>query len=486
MVENLVGETLVERYRIERPIGSGGMGMVFLAEHVVIHKTVAIKVLHSRNKAEIERFLHEARAASRIRHENIVDITDFGITKDGLAFLVMEFLDGEDLATTSEREGALPWHRAVRIALQICRALEAAHAQGVIHRDMKPENCFRIQRGDNADYIKVLDFGIAKIIDENYDPDQPSSTASGLLGTPEYVAPELVRGLLPDARVDIYAVGVILYRLLTGKVPFLGDNFMATLTAHLMEPPKPMKQAAPEVSVPAELEAVVVRALAKDRDHRYATISEMIAALDAAVATIVGTPRDNPRRRSPLVWVFGAALLLLGAASVAYLLLSPRSDPPPVVAADLPPPAATPPLQPQPLQPPPTTPPADAPSEPPPEPEPDAPPLDPSSDPVETAKRPASAKKKKAAKLEPLTALEFNAAMSRLELRVKSECSSLSLRKMAVTMQVVVEADGRIKSAYATGAQAGSSLGNCVAKVVKPTRLRPAPARSTHTYTFKM
>ena len=183
--EDLIGHTLNDRYQILKLLGSGGMGTVYLAEHVLIHKQVAVKVLspsHARKPAEVERFLREARAASRIRQENVVDITDFGYTAGGLAFLVMEYLDGEDLASTSDRDGALPWRRAVHIIRQICAALEAAHAQGVIHRDMKPENVFRVRRGEDPDFIKVLDFGIAKIIDENYDPDQPSQTTSGLMG----------------------------------------------------------------------------------------------------------------------------------------------------------------------------------------------------------------------------------------------------------------------------------------------------------------
>jgi serine/threonine protein kinase len=163
----------------------------------------------------------------------------------------------------------------VHIIRQICAALEAAHAQGVIHRDMKPENVFRVRRGEDPDFIKVLDFGIAKIIDENYDPDQPSQTTSGLMGTPEYVAPELIRGLTPDARVDIYAVGVILYRLLAGRVPFAGESFMATLTAHLMEAPRDPREVAPDAEIPEAIAAACMRSLAKDRDQRFPTIRDL-------------------------------------------------------------------------------------------------------------------------------------------------------------------------------------------------------------------
>ncbi|MCA9636080.1 MAG: serine/threonine protein kinase, partial [Myxococcales bacterium] len=176
--EDLSGEILAERYRLIRQVGRGGMGAVYLAEHTLIGKEVAVKVMgyeHSRRPQDIERFLLEARAASKIRHENIVDITDFGYTDDGLGFLVMEFLEGEDLAVTCKREGRLPWRRALAIALQICAGLGAAHAQGIVHRDMKLENCFRIRRGDNHDFIKLLDFGIAKIL--RGDPGTEGSVA---------------------------------------------------------------------------------------------------------------------------------------------------------------------------------------------------------------------------------------------------------------------------------------------------------------------
>ena len=502
--ERLVGRTMADRYRIERPIGSGGMGTVFLAEHVVIHKPVAIKVLspaHSRKRAEVERFLREARAASRIRHENVVDITDFGNSREGLAFLVMEYLEGEDLATTSDREGALPWRRAVKIILQIAGALEAAHAQGVIHRDMKPENCFRIRRGNDPDFIKVLDFGIAKIVDEVHDPDQPSSTNSGLLGTPEYVAPELVRGLKPDARVDIYATGVIFYRLLTGKLPFQGESFMATLTAHLMEEPTPPSQVAPEAQIPAEIERVVLRALAKDRDQRFFTISEFIAAVQQAAAAVEGAVAAAPVRGGGVqprtILAVVVALILIFAAVLAVVVRKLRAPDgaatPPVVATAEPTPevkAAPPPPETK-VEPPAPEAKPEAKVEPP---QPPEPPVEAGVEPTppdepEPVDAPKSAPGKKTAPRDlpaQLSAGEFAGKMLPLASKVRAECSKYALRKMAVTVEVVVGADGKVKSASPTGSQAGSTLGNCVAKVVKAVRFKPARARSTHTHTFTM
>ena len=500
-LDRMVGRTLADRYRIERPIGSGGMGTVFLAEHVLIHKPVAIKVLspvHSRKRAEVERFLREAQTASRIRHEHIVDITDFGNTREGLAFLVMEYLEGEDLATTSEREGPMPWRRAVKIILQIAAALEAAHAQGVIHRDMKPENCFRIRRGNDPDFIKVLDFGIAKIIDEVHDESEPSSSNSGLLGTPEYVAPELVRGLKADARVDIYAVGVIFYALLAGKLPFERDTFMATLTAHLMEEPPPPTQIAPKAQIPAAIEQIVLKALVKDRDQRYQTITEFITAVNEAAAAIEG-PAVQPSgggMQPRVVLGVVVALILIFAAVLWFVVERLRgadatTEPPAVARAE-----PSKPVEPEKrveakaeptkVEPPPET------KVEPTKVEPVAPASPPETQPPDDAgpSEPVkAAPSKKAVARDLLAALspgEFAGKMLALSSSVRAECSKYALKKMAVTVQVVVAADGKVKSATPTGSQAGSTLGNCVAKVVKTAKFGKTRAKSTHTHTFTM
>ncbi|MCA9663001.1 MAG: serine/threonine protein kinase, partial [Myxococcales bacterium] len=269
--EDLAGEVLAERYRLIKQIGRGGMGAVYLAEHTLIGKEVAVKVLgyeHSQRPQDIERFLLEARAASKIRHEHIVDITDFGYTDDGLAFLVMEYLEGEDLAVTAKREGRFDWRRTLAIAEQLCGALGAAHRGGIIHRDMKLENCFRIQRAGNEDFIKVLDFGIAKILDDAQANTEEAMTQSALVGTPEYVAPELVRGLKADPRADIYAVGVVMYKLITGEVPLRGESYMATLTKHLLEKPLPPRRRVPSVEIPEAVDDLVMRALEKEPEKR--------------------------------------------------------------------------------------------------------------------------------------------------------------------------------------------------------------------------
>jgi len=287
---SLVGTILADRYQIIERIAEGGMGTVYLAEHITIHRRLAVKVLSPDlgNSPDIaQRFLREAQASSMIQHEHIVDIIDFGYTERGQAFLAMELLEGEDLATTLEREGRLPWTRLRRMVLQMCRALHAAHDKGVVHRDMKPDNCFRIKRGGNADFIKLLDFGIAKVMTEattfrGKKPVAQATAAGTLLGTPEYMAPELARDGVPDARVDIYSLGVMMYELLTGSVPLRGETFMATIALHLTQEPIPPRQRAPSADIPPAIEAVVMRALAKEPDDRFQNIREMTEALVAA------------------------------------------------------------------------------------------------------------------------------------------------------------------------------------------------------------
>ena len=278
-----VGTVFADRYRIISKLGEGGMGVVYLAEHVIIEKRVALKVLSedfARKADLVQRFMQEAKAASRIGHENIVDITDFGETPSGSVFFAMEFLDGKDLANHIRDGGQMQFQRARVIVTQICRALGAAHAKGIIHRDMKPENIFLIEREGRADFVKILDFGIAKMSALDSDGGGARLTRTGMIfGTPEYMSPEQARGDRPDHRVDIYAVGCILYEMLTGDVPFRAETFMGVLTKHMFETAEPISKRAP--NVPADVEAVVMRALAKDREQRFQTMKEMSLALAA-------------------------------------------------------------------------------------------------------------------------------------------------------------------------------------------------------------
>ncbi len=282
--DNYLNTVVADRYRVLRKLGEGGMGVVYLAEHVIIEKRVALKVLSedfARKADLVQRFMQEAKAASKIGHENIVDIHDFGETPSGSVFIAMEYLDGRDLASVIRAEGALPFERCRHIVTQICRALGAAHSKGIIHRDMKPENVYLVEREGRADFAKILDFGIAKISSLDNEGGARLTRTGMIFGTPEYMSPEQARGDRADYRVDIYAVGCILYEMLTGDVPFHADTFMGVLTKHMFEQPEPPSVRAPDNQVPADVEAVVMKALAKDRDQRFQTMKEFSVALAA-------------------------------------------------------------------------------------------------------------------------------------------------------------------------------------------------------------
>ena len=488
--EALVGSLLSERYKLLKLIGQGGMGAVFLAEHAIIGKTIAVKVLspeYSRNPGDVQRFLQEARAASLIRHDHIVDISDFGYTPQGQAFLVMEYLEGEDLAHLLAREGRIPWFRVSNLILQIASALAAAHAKGVVHRDMKPENCFLVRREDGEDWVKVLDFGIAKIVDERLKHRGASLTAEGgIIGTPEYIAPELVKGLKADARVDIYALGVIMYRLLTGTLPFTTDtgNYMAILSQHLLQAPEPPRQRAPEAQIPREIERVVLRALAKEPGERYQTVEEMIAALREVQLLLTGAsstgivtmlPVIKPRtlragrRRRPgrgVRLAFGLAGAALGGLAVWLLTAgeAPPADNPPAHATmtEAPAPAVAPP---RPATPTPPEPAAAAST--------GEATGDPASDDPGEAARPAT-----------LSDADFRRTVEAIQRDVKSKCSGLP--GMQIRARIYVEADGTVDRVVPEGALAGSSFGNCVVKQIRAARFKRAQRASVRAASFKL
>jgi serine/threonine-protein kinase len=287
----LVGKTLVGRYFVEKKLGEGGMGAVYKAKHITLEKEVALKVLHaefSRKGDLVERFLQEAKAASRIRHENVIDISDFGTTPDGSVFFAMEFLEGRDLhdvlARAKLQGQVIPWERSRKIFLQVCAALSAAHAKGIIHRDLKPENIYLVEWLGHEDFVKLLDFGIAKVTEVTEEGGQERKlTKTGMLfGTPEYMSPEQARGEKVDPRVDVYAMGCILYQMITGRVPFEADNFMSILSKHLTEEaPRVTPEELGRVGAPPELAEIITGALAKAREDRYSSIDELASAIRA-------------------------------------------------------------------------------------------------------------------------------------------------------------------------------------------------------------
>jgi tRNA A-37 threonylcarbamoyl transferase component Bud32 len=268
-----VGQT-VGNYKVTAKLGEGGMGMVFLAEHPVIGRKAALKAIHpehARNAEVVSRFVNEAKSINQIGHEHIVEVTDFGRTASGDFYFIMEYLQGETLAELIAREAPLPPARAVAIAGQIADALEASHAHGVIHRDLKPDNIFMVPRAGGADFVKVLDFGLAKLLngDAAYD-----MRAGLVMGTPYYMAPEQCEGRTEiDQRADIYALGVILFEMLTGKLPFGGDNCADILLKQITMLAPAARSIVPEL--PEALDVILHRALAKDPDERFATMAAL-------------------------------------------------------------------------------------------------------------------------------------------------------------------------------------------------------------------
>jgi serine/threonine-protein kinase len=297
LYDPLIGSTIDGRYIIEALLGQGGMGFVYAARHAIIDKRVAIKVLrkeHAHDEAASQRFIVEAKAASKIGHQNIVDITDFGVLSDGHAYFVMEFLDGPTLATLQQQLGVFEPLRAIGITVQIARGLYAAHQKGIIHRDLKPENIFVLERDGEADIVKIVDFGIAK--DKAH--SKRLTQVGMVLGTPEYMSPEQATGQPTDHRVDMYALGCILYEMLVGDVPFKGDNSTKTLTMHVFDAPEPPSKRRPDLQIPAALEAVVMKTMNKKPTDRFADLRELMNELDRVEAELrSGVVRVQPAPR---------------------------------------------------------------------------------------------------------------------------------------------------------------------------------------------
>jgi serine/threonine protein kinase/formylglycine-generating enzyme required for sulfatase activity len=274
----LVGKMFAGRFQIAEKIGQGGMGAIYKAVHTRMDRPCAIKLLtslSSDNEAARARFNREAKMASRIDHPHAVIIYDFGESETGIAYLAMEFIDGKPLSHLLAREKTLPTDRVVRITNQIAEALSAAHSLGIVHRDLKPDNIMLTRKGDDPDYVKVLDFGIAKTMtDEEID----TLTKTGyVLGTPLYMSPEQLSGDKLDGRSDIYSLAIIVYEMLCGRLPFDGDNTQAMMIKRVTGNPIPLRERAPEVS--REIEGVVMNALSRDRERRIANVMDFASAL---------------------------------------------------------------------------------------------------------------------------------------------------------------------------------------------------------------
>jgi eukaryotic-like serine/threonine-protein kinase len=275
----LVDTVIDGKYRVLKRLGGGGMGAVYLAEHMLLQKKVAVKVLlpeWSKKPIIVERFLREARASTRVRHEHVIAVQDHGITPEGLAFMVMEYLEGQELRHLLQQEGPLPWPRVRGILRQIVSALSAAHAKYVYHRDLKPANIFMAHRPGGGDFVKIIDFGIAKIADED---ETRQLTRSGMsLGTADYMSPEQARGRAVSHLSDQYSLGIVAYEMLTGRVPFHDDTFMGTLQKHVFAELVPPRDVAPEIS--PSVDFLVCRMLEKEPEKRFLDMDEVARALE--------------------------------------------------------------------------------------------------------------------------------------------------------------------------------------------------------------
>ncbi len=287
------------KYRIVQKIGSGGMGAVYKALQPKIGRPVAIKILHSKligRRDLVSRFSREAKALAHLTHPNTVKVFDDGVLPDGSLYIVMEFLEGRNLNQAVRAQGPLAAARALPVLIQVCGALEEAHRRGIVHRDLKPENIFLCNQGGLEDFPKVLDFGLAKVTEREMRPGSVVLTQEGMVfGTPEFMSPEQAQGVTLDGRSDIYSLAVILYEVLTGKLPFDAKMPMEYIQLHVTQPPIPLDARAPGLAFPPGLGAVLAKAMAKNPAHRYQSASEFAAAL----ARVAGGKSAGPSAAVP-------------------------------------------------------------------------------------------------------------------------------------------------------------------------------------------
>ena len=335
----MIGREIAGRYRIQSKIGEGGMGAVYKAEQMSLKRAVAIKLLRSDVSGSpllLRRFNAEAEAVAKLSHPNSVNIYDFGQDSDGTLFIAMEFIEGRSLRAVIQSEAPLPLGRALSIASQVAASLADAHSHSIIHRDLKPDNVMLQSRGRARDIVRVLDFGIAKLRDDQRATQQAMTQAGDMLGTPQYMAPEQIRGDAIDGRTDIYAMGCMIYEMITGRLPFEGTTIMALLSKHLTEQPVPPSQRRPDLAITPHVDQLVMAAMAKDVRQRQATMEQFGEQITAVLRTV---PPD-PGQLSAVVGVQGPPINTPtpGGHVAAHAMPTPQVYGPPLTPPPLSPP----------------------------------------------------------------------------------------------------------------------------------------------------
>lgn len=304
---DLVGTVLGDRYEILELIGDGAMGQVYKAKHRLLKRIVAVKMMHPNlvsGAAALKRFQKEAELASALNHPNILTVYDFGVTDGGVPYLVMAFLEGTSLAEQIAGGTNLELKRSVHIFKQVSLGLAHAHENGVVHRDLKPSNIMLVQLDNDPDFVKIVDFGIAKLLTPTEGETDNLTRTGEVFGSPPYMSPEQCRALKVDARSDIYALGCVMYRTVSGKQPITGHDLIEYLYKHVNETPAAFNIVCPELNIPADLEAIIFKAMAKQPDDRYQSMGELREALDHVYQGIPGdslTRTDIPRLEIPVV-----------------------------------------------------------------------------------------------------------------------------------------------------------------------------------------
>jgi serine/threonine-protein kinase len=321
--------TVLGSYRLVKLLAEGGMGRVYLAEHTRLGRKVALKLLRSEyasNAPAIKRFFREARTVNDINHENIIEITDFFEKEGGDNYYIMELLKGRSLTDVLKEQGALPMPRVIDIGVQVCKALKAVHTAGVIHRDLKPDNIFLTERANQKDFVKLLDFGVAKLMDVQDGMPVHKTGVGAILGTPQYMSPEQAGAKPVDNRTDIYSLGVILYEMVTGRVPLNAETYGEMVIKHLtMTPPSPTELRDLPQGIPGELEDLIMQCLEKNPNKRPQEMSEIIRRLEMVGrsesmehdALVLAKPR--PRRLSSTAVLF---VVFMACAVAGFILVA--------------------------------------------------------------------------------------------------------------------------------------------------------------------